>query len=119
MRRYRQLAANTGLWLSIGGFQETGPDPQHLYNCHAIISSAGEIVESYRWRQGFSAGHSMGHSSATKCCTARRAEDGAVLCCLARPLRTRRSQPSSQGSTCCGVGGTATQPGGWKQLTGP
>ncbi|KAL4435951.1 hypothetical protein ABPG77_000713 [Micractinium sp. CCAP 211/92] len=48
MRRYRQLAANTGLWLSIGGFQETGPDPQHLYNCHTIISSAGEIVESYR-----------------------------------------------------------------------
>ncbi|KAL4458854.1 hypothetical protein ABPG75_013719 [Micractinium tetrahymenae] len=48
MRRYRQLAADTGLWLSVGGFQERGPGLQHLYNCHVIISSDGEIVESYR-----------------------------------------------------------------------
>jgi hypothetical protein len=30
MTRYRRLAADTGLWLSLGGFQETGPDPDHL-----------------------------------------------------------------------------------------
>ena len=30
MARYRRLAADTGLWLSLGGFQETGPDPEHL-----------------------------------------------------------------------------------------
>lgn len=48
MRRFCQLAADTGLWLSVGGFQERGPDPQHLHNCHVVISSAGQIVQSYR-----------------------------------------------------------------------
>jgi hypothetical protein len=48
LQRYRQLAAATGLWLSVGGFQERGPDADHLYNCHVIISAAGDIVASYR-----------------------------------------------------------------------
>lgn len=56
MQRYRRLAADTGLWLSVGGFQETGPDPQHLYNCHVLINSAGEIVESYRFGCGWGVG---------------------------------------------------------------
>lgn len=44
MRRYRQLARRLGLWLSLGGLQETGPDPQHVYNTHAIVSSDGKLV---------------------------------------------------------------------------
>ena len=48
MQRYQQLAQSTGLWLSLGGFQERGPDPEHLYNCHVVVSSAGEVVASYR-----------------------------------------------------------------------
>ena len=48
LQRYRQLAAATGLWLSVGGFQERGPDSDHLYNCHVIINAAGDIVASYR-----------------------------------------------------------------------
>jgi len=48
MSRYRALARDTQLWLSLGGFQEKGPDDDHLYNCHVVISSAGDIVASYR-----------------------------------------------------------------------
>lgn len=48
MQRYCSLARSTGLWLSLGGFQEVGPDPSHLYNCHVIVSSEGEIAAAYR-----------------------------------------------------------------------
>lgn len=48
MGRYRQLARDTGIWLSLGGFQETGPDPEHLYNTHVVIDSTGELVAYYR-----------------------------------------------------------------------
>jgi len=30
MSRYRALARDTQLWLSLGGFQEKGPDDDHL-----------------------------------------------------------------------------------------
>jgi len=45
--RYRDLAAATGLWVSVGGFQERGPDPEHLYNTHVVIDGTGKIVASY------------------------------------------------------------------------
>lgn len=48
MQRYCQLARETGVWLSLGGFQERGPDPDHLYNCHVIVTAAGEIAAKYR-----------------------------------------------------------------------
>lgn len=28
--------------------QEKGPDPEHMYNCHVIISSDGGMVAAYR-----------------------------------------------------------------------
>ncbi|KAI8464753.1 MAG: carbon-nitrogen hydrolase [Monoraphidium minutum] len=48
MARYRQLARDTSLWLSLGGFQETGPDPQHLYNCHVVLDPTGGTAAWYR-----------------------------------------------------------------------
>ena len=48
MARFQDLAKRTGLWLSLGGFQETGPDPQHIYNTHVILDAEGAIVSSYR-----------------------------------------------------------------------
>ncbi|WIA37182.1 hypothetical protein OEZ86_014137 [Tetradesmus obliquus] len=48
MARYRQLARDTGLWLSLGGFQETGPDPEHLYNCHVVLDASGATAAAYR-----------------------------------------------------------------------
>jgi len=48
IRRYACLAQRLGLWLSLGGFQERGPDPEHLYNCHVVINSNGEIAATYR-----------------------------------------------------------------------
>jgi hypothetical protein len=48
MQRYRQLAQSTELWLSLGGFQERGPDPGHNFNCHVIVSDQGELVATYR-----------------------------------------------------------------------
>ena len=48
MQRYQELARQHSLWLSLGGFQEKGPDVQHLYNCHVIVNDAGELVSTYR-----------------------------------------------------------------------
>lgn len=48
MARYRQLARDTGLWLSLGGFQEAGPDPGHLLNCHVVLDGAGGTAAAYR-----------------------------------------------------------------------
>ena len=36
-----------GLWLSLGGFHETGPDDEHIYNTHVIVNSEGEQVVAY------------------------------------------------------------------------
>ncbi len=48
MSNFRRLAKEAGIWLSLGGFQEVGPDPDHIYNTHAILSSDGTIMASYR-----------------------------------------------------------------------
>ena len=37
MARYRQLAKDTGVWLSLGGFPETGPDADHRNNTHGLV----------------------------------------------------------------------------------
>ncbi|KAG4395571.1 hypothetical protein GLYMA_20G243133v4 [Glycine max] len=36
------------IWLSLGGFQEIGSDPQHLCNTHVIVDDTGKIISSYR-----------------------------------------------------------------------
>jgi predicted amidohydrolase len=48
LKRYRELAKKYHLWLSLGGFAETGPDPDHRYNAHVIVSNEGKIMASYR-----------------------------------------------------------------------
>ncbi|CAK0752414.1 hypothetical protein CVIRNUC_002144 [Coccomyxa viridis] len=48
MARFRDLARSTNIWLSLGGFQETGPDPEHIYNTHVVLDGQGQIVASYR-----------------------------------------------------------------------
>mmetsp|Transcript_45373 Transcript_45373/g.82898 ORF Transcript_45373/g.82898 Transcript_45373/m.82898 type:complete len:389 (+) Transcript_45373:86-1252(+) len=51
IQRYCALAAEHGLWLSLGGFQEKGPtdDKQgRIYNTHLIISAEGEVQATYR-----------------------------------------------------------------------
>ena len=47
--RYRELAAKRRLWLSLGGFPETGPDRgDRRFNAHVIVDASGEIRASYR-----------------------------------------------------------------------
>ncbi|GFR42671.1 hypothetical protein Agub_g3482, partial [Astrephomene gubernaculifera] len=48
MTRYRELARSHGLWMSLGGFQETGPDPQHIYNTHVVVDAEGRMAAVYR-----------------------------------------------------------------------
>lgn len=48
MSKFKSLAREAGIWLSLGGFQEVGPDPDHIYNTHVILSSDGTIMASYR-----------------------------------------------------------------------
>lgn len=48
MSKFRTLAGELGIWLSLGGFQEVGPDKEHIYNTHVVLSSDGRLVASYR-----------------------------------------------------------------------
>jgi predicted amidohydrolase len=48
MARYRHLARDTGVWLSLGGFQELSPEPGKLYNCHVVLNAQGEVAATYR-----------------------------------------------------------------------
>ncbi|BBM99953.1 deaminated glutathione amidase [Marchantia polymorpha subsp. ruderalis] len=48
MKSYQNLAREAGLWLSLGGFQEKGPDAGHLYNTHVVLDDAGGVRGVYR-----------------------------------------------------------------------
>ncbi|XP_038679090.1 deaminated glutathione amidase, chloroplastic/cytosolic [Tripterygium wilfordii] len=48
MKQYCSLARESCIWLSLGGFQEKGPDDEHLCNTHVIIDDNGEIKSTYR-----------------------------------------------------------------------
>lgn len=47
LARYRKLAKQYKLWLSLGGFQEQC-DEHRYYNTHLIIDDAGDIQATYR-----------------------------------------------------------------------
>jgi len=46
-RRYRSVAAENSMWLSLGGFHERGPAGK-VYNTHVVLDDQGEIRASYR-----------------------------------------------------------------------
>ncbi|EYU24426.1 hypothetical protein ABFS82_04G161900 [Erythranthe guttata] len=48
MTKYRSLAKESNIWLSLGGFQETGSDDSHLRNTHVLIDDSGDIRSTYR-----------------------------------------------------------------------
>ncbi|XP_042380751.1 deaminated glutathione amidase, chloroplastic/cytosolic-like isoform X2 [Zingiber officinale] len=48
MQRYCSLARNSNIWLSLGGFQEKGPDDSHHYNTHVLVDCTGNIKKIYR-----------------------------------------------------------------------
>lgn len=39
---------NSNIWLSLGGFQEKGPDDSHHYNTHVLVDCTGNIKKIYR-----------------------------------------------------------------------
>ncbi|KAJ3688170.1 hypothetical protein LUZ61_017334 [Rhynchospora tenuis] len=48
MQRYCSLAREANIWLSLGGFQEKGPDDVHICNTHVLLDNYGKIRNSYR-----------------------------------------------------------------------
>ncbi|CAN1148515.1 Deaminated glutathione amidase, chloroplastic/cytosolic [Linum perenne] len=48
MKKYCSLARESGIWLSLGGFQERGFDDAHLCNTHVIVDDGGNIRSTYR-----------------------------------------------------------------------
>ena len=47
--RYKALAKETGMWLSLGGFHETCEEEEgKIYNTHAVLDANGELVAAYR-----------------------------------------------------------------------
>ena len=96
MARFRDLAKSANIWLSLGGFQESGPDSEHIYNTHVVLNGQGQIVASYRKAsisepnahvmqtacmvtQSLSSGHSSTGDKACKGC--RRMLAGASVQC--------------------------------------
>ncbi|AES63039.2 carbon-nitrogen family hydrolase [Medicago truncatula] len=48
MDQYCSLARESSIWLSLGGFQEKGSDPRHLFNTHVVVDDTGKIQTTYR-----------------------------------------------------------------------
>ena len=51
MSRFRDIAADSGVWLMVGSFAATGPDPDHYYNTTAVIDgtqSDAPITATYQ-----------------------------------------------------------------------
>ncbi|KAJ4719771.1 Nitrilase-like protein [Melia azedarach] len=48
MQGYCSLARASGIWLSLGGFQEKGSDDAHLCNTHVLVDETGNIRSTYR-----------------------------------------------------------------------
>ncbi|XXG74796.1 hypothetical protein AAC387_Pa07g3422 [Persea americana] len=48
MQGYCSLARESNIWLSLGGFQEKGPDDAHLHNTHVLVDDSGNIKSIYR-----------------------------------------------------------------------
>ena len=48
MGRYCQLAKQHRVAMSLGGFQEKGPDAEHVHNTHVLVSRTGELLAAYR-----------------------------------------------------------------------
>ncbi|NXB87944.1 NIT1 amidase, partial [Vidua chalybeata] len=49
--RYRQLARECDVWLSLGGFHERGQDwdsTGRIYNCHLLLDNSGALLAAYR-----------------------------------------------------------------------
>lgn len=39
---------DSNMWLSLGGFQEKGPDDEHLRNSHVLVDDTGTIRSVFR-----------------------------------------------------------------------
>ena len=50
MRRYKDLACEHDIWLSLGGFQEKSldPDEARIYNTHVVVDDCGMVAATYR-----------------------------------------------------------------------
>lgn len=48
MQKYCSLARESKIWLSLGGFQEKGPDDAHICNTHVLVDDSGNIRSTYR-----------------------------------------------------------------------
>lgn len=48
MQKYCSLARESNIWLSLGGFQEKGPDDAHIHNTHVLVDDSGSIRNTYR-----------------------------------------------------------------------
>ena len=48
MARYKKLAKDTGIWLSLGGFQEKCDGDDRIFNTHVVLTSSGGMAAVYR-----------------------------------------------------------------------
>ncbi|CAI9091504.1 OLC1v1026557C3 [Oldenlandia corymbosa var. corymbosa] len=48
MKSYCDLARESSMWLSLGGFQEKGSDDGHICNAHVLVDDTGAIRSVFR-----------------------------------------------------------------------
>ena len=48
MGQYLDLARESGVWLSLGGFQERVDGDERIYNTHVIVDASGQVRATYR-----------------------------------------------------------------------
>lgn len=84
MERYRTLARSTGLWMSLGGFQEASPFPDRMHNTHVIICPEGKTRAAYRKVHLFDVDVPSGPLLMESRCSSRWLKQS--LCCRMRSL---------------------------------
>lgn len=57
MTRYKSLAKETGLWISLAGFQERSSTPSKVFNTHVVVDAHGSIRAVYRKMHLFDVDH--------------------------------------------------------------
>ncbi|KAB1218013.1 Nitrilase-like protein 2 [Morella rubra] len=82
MQKYRSLARESSIWLSLGGFQEKGSDDEHLCNTHVVIDDAGNITSTYQKIHLFDVDVPGGRVYKESSFTEAAASAGAKLLCL-------------------------------------
>jgi hypothetical protein len=101
--RYRALAEDHGMWLSLGGFHEkSAEDPSKMFNTHVIVDARGEIVAAYRKLHLFDVDYDGGFRESNSTHSGQVLLDPRICICLLVILPFRCAGGTSGDGNPCG-----------------